>query len=58
VTTPKPESVRRDKLSEKIYQRAWIGKHPSRLKKLVPYDQLPESAKKPNWQEMLENDKD
>jgi hypothetical protein len=37
-TTQKQESVRHDKLSEKIYQQAWVGKHPSKLKPLVPYD--------------------
>ena len=38
MTTQRLESVRRDQLAEKIYQRAWVGKHSSKLKKLVPYD--------------------
>ena len=58
MTTPKPESVRRDQLSREIYQQAWVGKHPSKLKKLVPFDQLPESAKRPVGQMAAANDRD
>jgi hypothetical protein len=33
-----PESVRRDKLSDEKWLQAWVGKHPSKLKPLKPFE--------------------
>jgi hypothetical protein len=40
------------------WRQAWIGKPPGKIKKMVPFDQLPDSVKRPDRKMAAANDKD